>query len=166
MDCKLMLKEAFAYAKKGVFSGSGGSFPIVHAVFVNVTLHQSSDVSNENRDVVWYANGPLSLTQGQNEEILSGTIQAWINSTKLIELKPKPGEISVPVVDLFPFTPQTTLKVTVSASGFVSVQILINNKAFLGRPPVEFQATCNNGLLTAVIGSTSYTLSFTLGKKQ
>lgn len=160
-----MLKDAFAHAKKGVISG--GSFPLINAVFVTVTLHQSTDVLKENRDIVWYANGPLALAKGQSEELLSGSIQAWINNIKMVELKQTPANpISIETPDLFPFTPQTKLKVTVSAGGFVSVQILLNDRAFLGRPPVEFQATCNNGLLTGVVGNTSYTLSFTLGKLQ
>jgi hypothetical protein len=152
----------FAHAKKGL--AKGGDFPTVHAVYVTVTIHESNDASDRTHDNVWYGNGVLKLGTKNNEEVLGGDIQMWINNVQMVELKSKPGGISVPVADLFPFAEQLKLRVSVSASGKVSLQKLVNNKAFLGRPPVEFQAACTNGLLTGVVDNSSYTLSFTNGQ--
>ena len=163
MDCKAMLEAVFAHAK----NNPPGDFPSQGTVFVTVTIHQSLDDSfAKTRDVVYYANGPLQLRDIPFKgKYLEGDIQAFVNWVALVELKPKPGSISLgKEEDHFPVIPGFKLRVSINASGFVSAQFLANGIPFAG-PAVTFQSVCTDGLLTFVTNKTSYTLSFTLRQK-
>ena len=164
MDCKLMLRDAFAHAKRGKVIQKSHDFPNYYAVYVTVTLHESADAADKMHDTVWYANGQLEIAREENEERLKGTLPVWINNVQVVAAPQTPAfPLLVGKPDIFPYDDRQTLIVSINASGFVSIQRTLNNRNFLGRPPVKFQATCTNGLLTAVVDSTSYTLSLTLG---
>lgn len=166
MDCNLMLQSAFNWAKKGNLSNK--EIPRIATVFATVTLHHSIDRTPKTSDLVWYANGPLHLeSTAPEQEILTGNIQAWVNSVKNINLPPEAGDIFGDVVqDLFPNTSKLQLLVSVSQTGFITVGKLVNGKPIGGMPPSTFQATCENELLTGTVnvaGDAVCTVSFSLG---
>jgi hypothetical protein len=164
MDCNSMLKDIFAYARKGIIR-QGNDFPTHFTVFVTITVHMTNDHADKNRDTVWYADGPLKLTKGKTGETLDGLIPMVINNIDIVTLQQSGSEILLPLKDIFPSNSMHALMVSISDTGTVSVQRYLNNRIFMNRPPVTFQATCTDGLLTIVKNGASYTLSFTLGRE-
>jgi hypothetical protein len=164
MDCKSMLKDAFAHAQKGRVIARSHDFPNYYAVYATVTLHESADAADKTHDTVWYANGPLEFSREGNVEQLKGTLRAWINSLQMVDVQPPKGNpLSLQSLDIFPYNENLTLDVSIKPGGLVTVQRLLNGRYFLGRKAKEFQPNCTNGLLTSVVDSTSCTLSLTLG---
>jgi hypothetical protein len=165
MDCKLMLQSAFDWAKKGVLSN--GEFPTYAKVFATVTVHHSLDRADKHSDHVWYANGVLNLTTKSGQEVLTGNLQAWVN-TVVDGFGPPPsdGGIGEATHDLFPERHNLGLLLMVDRSGMITVGRLINNKLVGQLPPSQFQATCDKGLLTGAVyifGDAICTVSFSLG---
>lgn len=145
----------FDWAKKGVIGG--GEFVEYHRVYATVTIQEPIDRTYKTEtarphDRVWYGNGALQLgQQGQSSEVLTNLVQGWSNDTQ---------------PDPFSKTPALQLQLTVARNGVVTVGPRLHGKNFLGRPPVTFQATCTDGLLTGVLtgaetGTKSITVSFT-----
>jgi hypothetical protein len=167
MDCNLMLQSAFDWDKKGNISNK--QTPKYATVFATVTIHYSLDRPEKTSDLVFYANGPLHLESTiPGQEILTGTIQAWVN--KVVESglsTPSDDDIDFGVItDLFPNTSKLQLLVSVSKTGFITVGRMINGHLIGGMPPSTFQATCENDLLTGMvdlIGKAVCTVSFSLG---
>lgn len=167
MDCKLMLKSAFDWAKKGAVSG--GEFPSYATVFATVTIQHALDRLEKRSDVVYYANGKLDVTAQNGQEVLTGNIRAWVNKVNEILIPSKDendGPFPPPFYDLFPDTPDLGLLLTVERSGMITVGKLLKGHLIGGMPPSKFQATCNKDLLTGavdVLGDAICTVSFSLG---
>jgi len=136
-DCEKFLQPSFDWSKKG----TGVK---IYPLFVTLTIHDASQSADKAIDTVYIAQGNVGYHEAKGSASLVGTLNARIN--KGME---------------FPAAPQLTFKVSISNKGMVSVQEMLNGKPFAGRPPVEFQANCQGGLLTAIKGSKSYVLSFT-----
>ncbi|KOP24403.1 hypothetical protein AMR41_21165 [Hapalosiphon sp. MRB220] len=168
MDCKQMLQSTFDWAKKGAVGGAV-EFPDIATVYATVTLHQSLDRPEKTSDVVWYANGALSLNTKDGQEMLAGNIQAWVNQTDTIFVPSETGnDLGSYDYDLFPNSTTKGLLLKVNKTGMITIGKLIKGKLIGGMPPTTFQATCENGLLTGtvnVLGDCVCTVSFSLGTR-
>ncbi|WP_437667167.1 hypothetical protein [Sorangium sp. So ce1182] len=150
MSCETLIASALDWLKN-----SGGFIPELYAT---ITRHTPADSAGDTRDVVWYANGSIHLETINEQEVLQGTIQAWTNNSQSIyATQDNPGGIHL----VFTRPPTLTMKVTISKTGFVTIASLIGDKNYLGRPPIEFQATCVDGILTSIVGKSVVAVSLT-----
>lgn len=133
-DCQTMLKPYFDW-------GNQSSSSYVYPVYATLSMHTSSS-SNNNADSVEYGHG--SVSSRIETSYLLGSVLGYVNS-------------STPP---FRAQPQLTYSLKVNKTGVVSVGTLINNKPFLNRPPVVFQGSCSNKLITGFVDGKSYVMSF------
>lgn len=132
-DCKTMLKPSFDWIQQ---TSQSTIFP----VRLTFTAHTATSAA----DFVDSGFGD----SGWNGKVLTSQTSVYSNQNP-----------SGPVA----FAKQLSYLVKISSTGWVSIQKRIDGKAFLGRPPVEFQGVCSKGLITGTVNSSSY--SFSLRKQ-
>src|SRR5262249_41278363 len=105
--------------------------------------HYATQASDSTHDPVHYANG--EVTRHLNLFVIP-TSQDFRG---LLPLQISPD---------FALTPGQAAWLTVSQGGWVQIQEFVSGTLFI---PLQFQATCSAGLLTGIVGSASYPISFT-----
>ena len=136
-DCQTMLKPSFDWIQQTTQSKS---FP--------VRLTYTAHTLTSGAAFVDSGFGDTGLGTTQVGSVLMSEASVYTNQ-----------DPTGPVV----FAKQLSYLVKISSTGWVSIQKRIEGKAYLNRPPVEFQGVCSKGLITGTVGSSSY--SFSLRKQ-
>jgi hypothetical protein len=116
-----------------------------YPVYATITKHYASQSTNQSFDSVQYSNGRVF----RHTNVLGGL--PWFQSDL-----PRLSSTR----NFVPDSSLTTM-IYVRQDGYVGYQEKIYGKPVGGMPPTYFQGTCSGGLITTVIGSNSYTVSFT-----
>jgi hypothetical protein len=158
MICTDMLKETFAWARKGIIGGPS-EFPDIATVYATVTLHGATDHKDKLSDFVWYGNGKVLLEKKDGQEVLTGNVPARTNEFKVHEFPmckpPSDDDIFGPpkhqVFDLFPADENLEIFLQITPTGMITVRKRLKSVPTIGVLASTFQSTCHSGLLTGVI---------------
>lgn len=138
-DCQTMLQPYFDWGNQ---SSSDNAYPVYATLSIHSNHGASTGNDGGNANSVEYGHG--RVTSKAETSYLLGSVAAYVNWA----------------TPPFKSLPQLTYSLKVNKTGEVSVGTLVNNRPFLNRPPVVFQGSCSNKLITGFVDGKSYVVSF------
>ena len=158
------LKEVFEHAKKPVQPKRTDLNPVSEAPIVHVTyvehfanFHPSSQ-NVAPSDLVYYANGTLTLSQSHGRHWLAATLKLWVNNLKPGKLWPTKTPPDIFVDSAIP----TYVLLSINESG----QVKTGHKLILGPKSTTMaplpNLTYSNGIFVSESPGQVVSLSFTL----